>query len=356
MFTETPFTADVFSQAVEYRELEAFPAANKITLPGGAVRSVPTNISRAIIDLDELSPGAFPEILQDGDLARLDSALQRISDLSSRFPASKKYLDPVATSLKLEKERFRRGEAKWANNWYPSRAAALEDRDRPARMLQEARAREAAMAQAQAEQMAAAAKARALEEEAARKTESEQLAAFHARAAALLQRASADKAWTQPLTDFARIVAPLEAVSQDLDKLAEEGAVLAQRIKSAEVKAALQRDLMNLAAARAWVRTSQSFAAGQVPAAAAMVREFLGAYQDSIPPSKDAIWGQINAAAQICAAKQNEARLHLEKAEELARAGRNTQAVIEYSAAQALFPDPDVTAKIQKLRKTSLGL
>ena len=68
------------------------------------------------------------------------------------------------------------------------------------------------------------------------------------------------------------------------------------------------------------------------------------------------MWDRMLELHRICKFQEEEAQVHLHKAEQLAASGKSSLAITEYQAAYALFPSSTITAQIAKLRRDSLGL
>lgn len=95
---------------------------------------------------------------------------------------------------------------------------------------------------------------------------------------------------------------------------------------------------------------------GDAPAASKTISDHLSNWQDAqdeaLVPSRSYFTKLTTFFAQF----QKEALKHIEKADAAAASGRTSEATLEYKAAYALFPDPQITEKTKKLREESLGL
>jgi len=58
----------------------------------------------------------------------------------------------------------------------------------------------------------------------------------------------------------------------------------------------------------------------------------------------------------VCSRSEKDADVHLQRAQSLAWAGRNSEAIREYQEAYRIFPNPATAQKIRQLQDNSLGL
>jgi hypothetical protein len=59
---------------------------------------------------------------------------------------------------------------------------------------------------------------------------------------------------------------------------------------------------------------------------------------------------------QLCSRLEQEANVHVQRAQSLAAASRPSEAIREYQEAYRVFPNPATAEKIRQLQDNSLGL
>ena len=180
IYKDNPATADEFATVTEFASLAIFQTVHNLVAADGSKLSVLTGSVVGRVDYEPILPSAFPNILQESDLAPAKAAIQNLDGLARRYPATRKYLTPFASELKREKERFEKGQGKWRGQWYATREAAVEERNRPLRLAAAERAKQEAMDKAETERTEAEAKMRAATMEAEAKVHAAALEAASA--------------------------------------------------------------------------------------------------------------------------------------------------------------------------------
>jgi hypothetical protein len=251
IYLDSIFTNEVYAQVAEFVTLERFPTVTNFTTPEGRSQSVMTGLIRRQIEYAQLK-NAFSDILALGDLERLDRAGQEIDGLIARHPSSRKYLTPILLNYKREKERYLQGEGKWDGQWYATRQAALDARQRPLILAEMERQRQAAelkLAQereiAEQQRLAAAAKMEAerlenaerkqrAEEQANAVSERRQADTFRKASVSLLTRLLAEIPWLEPVADYSTCP-PLPAqLHVSIERTIAEWVVLSRQLRDAE--------------------------------------------------------------------------------------------------------------------------
>ncbi len=365
---DNALTADEFATVTEYASVEAFPTvSNFIDLDGNRFSVVSGEIVQTV-DYGHMRPVAFQEVLQEGDLVPIGSAIQRLEALSLRYPAARKHLAPFCIALKREVEHFRKGQGKWNGQWYATRESALEERNRPLRLATAEREKQEAMSKAEAARVAAETKAetarvateakiRAENAEREMAIEKDKAQKFNSEVSALLKHVLMEGIWTERIDEL-KSVQPLP---EDLVRRAEQADArwkeLQNEITTPEARQIGEKAIPGLEAVRAWSRAAQSFAADDAPEGALALRELLSKYSAVSHPEISPIWDQMLNIYKTCQQREEAAQAHVKKADQLAAIGtKNSQAITEYQAAYALFPSAAIAGRIKELRTESLGL
>jgi hypothetical protein len=346
IYVDAPTTNDVYATAVEYRSIETFPTVQNLVTAAGP-KTIENRLVRYKLTYAGVSPAAIPNILQEADLRPVDDALKQLVDLSNRFPGARKYLMPYMTALTQEKERFRLGQAKWAGQWYATRAQALAARDMPLRAEEEERLKAEAAAKEAADRAKAA-------EMAKQQLTEEPVKEYLGKAGPLLKSVAAERAWQTVPNDVSRIQPLPEALRDELEAVAGTGRELGKSRVPAPLQAAFSDASISLEAALAWSRAAVAFAAQDCPKGAELLREYL--LNAPGEPANNPYWQKVAETNRICQKQEEEAAMHLRLASQFAQASRTTGAIKEYEAAQKVFPDPRNAREIKRLREDSLGL
>ena len=166
----------------------------------------------------------------------------------------------------------------------------------------------------------------------------------------------AEKVWTEPAKELTKIQPVSKELLREVERANDRWRVLQQEIKLADSRRACEGAVSGLEAVIAWSRAAQLFAESEAPQAAITLREFLARYSAATTLELTPIWDRMRDISKISRQQEEEAGVHLRKAEQLVAAGKNSLAIGEYQTALSLFPDSRITAQIAKLRKASLGL
>jgi hypothetical protein len=346
IYVDAPTTTDVYASAVEYRSIEVFPTVHNMVTAAGP-KTIENRLVRYKLTYAGVSPSAIPNILQDADVRPVEGALQQLVDLANRFPVARKFLTPYITALTQEKERFRLGQAKWAGQWYATRAQALAARDMPLKAEETERLKAEAAAKETADRAKAA-------EMVKQQLTEEPVNAFVAKAASILKRVTAEGGWQVLPSDVSRVQPFSETLRTDLEEVAETGRELGKSRLPPALQAGFSETSTSVEAALAWSRAAIAFAAQDCPKGAELLRDYL--LHAPGEPANNLYWQKVAETNRICQKQEEDAAMHLRLASQYAQANRTTGAIKEYEAAQKVFPDPRNGREIKRLREDSLGL
>jgi hypothetical protein len=349
-------TDDEFATVTEFTDIEVFPSVYNFTTMDGGRRSVVAGLVARRVEYDRVDAKAFATILEAGDLAPLEAALQNLEAVAKRYAGSRKYLAKFVAGLKAEQEQFRKGQGKLDGKWYATVKAAIDERNRPIQLAKQEQERKEAMEKRRDERVAMEIKRRSAEDEATVAAENAQAQEFRRQIDALLKRVLVDESWTLPISDLAKLKPISKELYKELEVAVDRWKALQKELTVADARKSGEQAVPGLQAAIAWARATELFATLEANRAAAVLREFLAQYSAATNPELTPIWDRMLELYKTCQQRETEAKVHLGKAQQLAASGKNSQAISEYQAAFELFPDSSVTKKIESLRKESLGL
>ena len=353
---EGGLTTDQYANVTEFTAAEIFSTVVNLTTIDGGKLSVENRLVHARIDYAGKRPEAFPEILQEKDIAPVEAAIKNLDEVSLRFPKSRKYLGPLTTELKQEVEHFRKGQGKWHGRWYATLKMAFEERDRPMRLAAAVREKEAKSARALAAQMEVAAKKAADEREAALAAETENARKFQKSATALFGKFLDDPSWKGRGENLSKITPLSPELKFQIQIITEAGKTMQSRLVYPEAQTICEKTFPMLNAAAAWSLAAESFASGEAAKGTTALQNFLAHNSAAASPELSPVWDPLLTLFKSCRNREEVAQSHLHTARELSAVGKNSQAIKEYETAQSLFPDREIAPAIEKLRKDSLGL
>lgn len=356
IYVESGLTPDQYASVTEFTSAEIFSTVVNLTTIDGGKLSVENRLVHGRIDYLGKRPEAFPEILQEKDIAPIEAAMKNLDGVNSHFPKSRKYLGPLIAELKQEIERFRKGQGKWNGRWYATLKMAVEERDRPLRLAAAEGKRQAELNRAMAAEMEVTAKKAAAEREAALDAETMSARAFQKSATALFGRFLDAPSWKGRGENLSKITPLSPELKFQIQTITEAGKTMQSRLVYPEAQTICEKTFPMLNAAAAWSLAAESFAAGEAAKGTAALQSFLSHNSAAANPELSPVWDPLLTFFKSCRNREEVAQSHLHAARELSAVGKNSQAIKEYETAQSLFPNREIAPAIEKLRKDSLGL
>jgi hypothetical protein len=257
--------------------------------------------------------------------------------------------------LKIETDRFRQGQGKWSGRWYTSRQAAIDEKERPLRLAAEEQQRAIDAEKARAEQAEMAAKKAAAERQVAVAQEKAAAQSFLVSAAELAGKVLEDPSWKNR-EDLSKITPVSPRLKTQLEEMTEQGKRVRAQFVRPEAQKICDNALAVLDGATGWTVAAAAFANRDAAKGTATLQDVLSRNTATTSPEMASFWDALLAFFKSCRLREEAAAAHVQKAQELAAIGKNTQAIKEYQAAHSLFPDAGIAPIIEKLRKESLGL
>jgi hypothetical protein len=167
----------------------------------------------------------------------------------------------------------------------------------------------------------------------------------------------------QGATDNFRGVDRLDGVQQLPPSVSESVGSLVDRARAFRAKVGYEAALSECRAETETVdalsavdQITRNLASNDALEASAKVGEFLKNNPEPSAESEKALWSYLTSVRQLCASLENDATVHLHRAQSLAAASRPAEAIREYQEAYRLFPNPTTAEKIRQLQNNSLGL
>jgi len=103
-------------------------------------------------------------------------------------------------------------------------------------------------------------------------------------------------------------------------------------------------------------QVTRNIAANDASAASSRLSDFLKSNPEPITDSQKPLWRYLSSVQSVCSRSEKDADVHSQRAQSLAWAGRNSEAIREYQEAYRIFPNPATAQKIRQLQDNSLGL
>jgi len=103
-------------------------------------------------------------------------------------------------------------------------------------------------------------------------------------------------------------------------------------------------------------QVTRNIAANDASAANSRLSDFLKSNPEPMADSQKPLWRYLSSVQTVCSRSEKDADVHLQRAQSLAWAGRNSEAIREYQEAYRIFPNPATAQKIRQLQDNSLGL
>ena len=103
-------------------------------------------------------------------------------------------------------------------------------------------------------------------------------------------------------------------------------------------------------------QVTRNIAANDASAASSRLSDFLKSNPEPMADSQKPLWRYLSSVQSVCSRSEKDADVHLQRAQSLAWAGRNSEAIREYQEAYRIFPNPATAQKIRQLQDNSLGL
>ena len=167
----------------------------------------------------------------------------------------------------------------------------------------------------------------------------------------------------QEATDNFRGVDRLDGVQQLPPSVSESVGSLVDRARAFRAKVGYEAALSECRAETETVdalsavdQITRNLASNDALEASAKVGDFLKNNPEPSAESEKALWSYLTSVRQLCASLENDATVHLHRAQSLAAASRPAEAIREYQEAYQLFPNPTTAEKIRQLQNNSLGL
>jgi hypothetical protein len=101
---------------------------------------------------------------------------------------------------------------------------------------------------------------------------------------------------------------------------------------------------------------TRNIAANDASEANTRLTDFLKNTPEPIADSQKPLWRYLTSMRSLCSRLEKDADIHLQRAQSLASASRNSDAIREYQEAYRTFPNPNTAEKIRQLQDNSLGL
>ena len=103
-------------------------------------------------------------------------------------------------------------------------------------------------------------------------------------------------------------------------------------------------------------QSTRNIAGNDGSAANSGLTDFLKNNPEPTVDTQRPLWRYLTSMQLLCSRLENEAEIHLQRAEAFASAGRTADAIREYQEAYRTFPNPATVEKIRQLQRNSLGL
>ena len=103
-------------------------------------------------------------------------------------------------------------------------------------------------------------------------------------------------------------------------------------------------------------QVTRNIAANDASAASSRLSDFLKSNPEPMTDSQKPLWRYLSSVQSVCSRSEKDADVHLQRAQSLAWASRNSEAIREYQEAYRIFPNPATAQKIRQLQDNSLGL
>lgn len=103
-------------------------------------------------------------------------------------------------------------------------------------------------------------------------------------------------------------------------------------------------------------QVTRSIASNNASEANDRLADFLTKNPEPTGDDQKALWHYLTSMRQLCSRLEQEANVHVQRAQSLAAASRPSEAIREYQEAYRVFPNPATAEKIRQLQDNSLGL
>jgi len=103
-------------------------------------------------------------------------------------------------------------------------------------------------------------------------------------------------------------------------------------------------------------QVTRSIASNNASEANDRLADFLMKNPEPTADDQKALWHYLTSMRQLCSRLEQEANVHVQRAQSLAAASRPSEAIREYQEAYRVFPNPATAEKIRQLQDNSLGL